>query len=76
MRQTPPAHVPKDWKFPDYLRTRWVPDPRNPRPEPVIQSMRDYGSGNRPGDLRIPDVTILADPSKPRRARTSGPSSR
>jgi hypothetical protein len=65
MRQSPPAHIPKEWKFPDYLDTRWFRDPYRPRPEPVIQSMRDYGSGNRPGDIKIPDVTVLANPSAP-----------
>ncbi|HEY1309216.1 MAG TPA: DUF4150 domain-containing protein [Vicinamibacterales bacterium] len=64
MVQSPPAHIPKDWKFPDYLATRFFRG--NPaRPEPIIQSQRDYGSGNTPGAVRIPDVTILNDPTKP-----------
>src|SRR5262247_1756491 len=64
MLQTPPAHIPKDWKFPDYLATRFFRG-SPPRPEPIIQSQRDYGSGNTPGAVRIPDVTVLNDPTKP-----------
>ena len=63
MRQVPPAHIPKDWKFPDYLSMRFFQGGKGP--VPIIQSMRDYGSGNKPGDVKIPDVSILNDPTKP-----------
>ncbi len=63
MRESPPAPIPKDWKFPDYLKMRFYRDPKNPRPEPLLQCWKDYGSGTRKGDVKIPDITILADPS-------------
>jgi hypothetical protein len=64
MRQSPPGHIPKDWTFPEYLKMRFYQPPKR-RPEPLIQSWKDYKSGNVKDDIKIPDVSILNDPKQP-----------
>jgi hypothetical protein len=63
MNQVPPAHIPKDWTSPGYLSV--VPFWQAKGPVPIIQSMKDYGSGNKSGEVKIPDVTVLNDPTQP-----------